>query len=298
MGKSTISKFMYLTLRDKGERLPIFLELRRLKEDKGLFDILKEDFGGSDDPLSSQALDDILNLENIVVFFDGFDEIALNLRETAILDMINFISRYPTIRYIITSRADASLLNFSDFIKFSIEPLNKDDVEEILKKYDSKGELSNLIIEELREIHDDTFHEILQIPMMVTLLFRSFGYSREIPSKKYQFYKQVYESLYNGHDLTKDGFKRNKESGLDIDEFQNILRSIAFQSVRNGPSYSRDELIHIINKALERFGLKNTKPSTIITDSIQAVPLLSDEVVEIRWIHKSLQDYFAAGYAA
>ncbi|GGO22332.1 NACHT domain-containing protein [Deinococcus humi] len=297
MGKSTISKFMYLTLREKGDKLPIFIELRRIKSDKSLFDLLKEDFGDISAPLSTQSLSDILDLSDIIIFFDGFDEISLDARETAIRDIIDFTVRYPDLKYVITSRSDSELSNFVEFKKFTIKPLDRDDVESLLKRYDTQGNLSGEIIKELRRIDDESFHEILQVPMMVTLLFRSFGYSGELPSKKYQFYKQVYEALYNGHDLTKEGFRRNKSSNLDIDEFQNVLRSIAFQSAKSGPSYSRDDLVNKINKAFEKFGYTRARPAAFISDLLQSVPLFSDENVEIRWIHKSLQDYFAASYA-
>jgi hypothetical protein len=73
-------------------------------------------------------------------------------------------------------------------------------------------------------------YEFLGNPFLVSLLYKSYSFNEDIPTKKSSFYEEVYSSLYKYHDLSKEGFKGQKKSNLDILDFRIILRAIAFES--------------------------------------------------------------------
>lgn len=296
MGKSTLSKYIYLKTCEDGKYFPIFIELRKIRPEKDLFHLLQEDLGEFSSPLSRQELNQILSLSNIIILFDGFDETSLKIREDIIHDIQELVSYFPNIKYIITSRQDSALGAFSTFRAFHINKIKREQIGDILKLYDPNEENYQRIIEELDKVDNNHFAEFLHAPMMITLLLKSYFFSNEIPKKASLFYKNVFEALYSTHDLSKDGFRRKKKSDLDFDDFQNILRHISYKSIKTGSSYSRDELINNIDTALDIFGHHNVKSSDFLSDCLQAVPVFSEEGNEIRWIHRSLQDYFSAGY--
>lgn len=297
MGKSTLSKHIFLRVCENKEYIPLFFELRRVKRDKGILDTIRDDLGGLANPASATVIQDIFSLQNVLLILDGFDEIPIELKDSSSREIIDIISRFPNIKYLITSRKDSFVDLAPGFESFYINELDRGDVENILKKYDPNDIQSDKIIKEIDKIEDESFHQLLSNPMMVTLLFRSYSYNQEIPNKTYLFYDQVYKSLFNGHDLLK-GYIRKHESKLDIQQLQNILCYVSINSIKNGPSYETRELLKLLEEGIRRFGYNSTRPSDILADLCQAVPLISEEGSETRWIHKSFQDYFSAFYVS
>lgn len=295
MGKSTLSKYIFIKMCEKREYLPIFVELRRVKRDKSIINIIREDLGSIGSLADPQVLQDLFSMDRVLLILDGFDEIALDLKDTAIAEITDIVSRYPSVNYLLTSRKDGLITLAPSFDEFKVEGLNKEDVELILRLYDPADLRATSIIEDIQKIEDESFHKLLENPMMVTLLFRSYSYNNEIPAKTHLFYDQVYKSLFNGHDLLK-GHIRELESSLDVDQLQNILSYVAIKSLKDGPSYDRVTLISLIKDGCRQFNFSQTKAAFVLSDLLQAVPLFSEEGHEIRWVHKSFQDYFSAYY--
>lgn len=132
---------------------------------------------------------------------------------------------------------------------------------------------------------------------MTSLLYKAFEYKKTIPYKKHIFYRQVYDALFEEHDLSKAGaYKREKESNLDIEDFHSILRTIGFITLNRGVIYSKEEFIKIVRLAKEKNIGIDFNESKFIRDLISAVPIFIKEGNEYRWAHKSFQEYFAASY--
>lgn len=295
MGKSTISKYIFLRTCENKSALPIFLELRRLKPSKTVVSLLQEDLGEIGSPAKPRILQDLLKNDSVLIILDGFDEIPNDIKDKAIEEIGQLVDRYPKLKYLITTRKDPMVSILPDFEVYTINKLEKNDIEKVLRIYDPKDTSASKILLEIGKIDDPSFHDLIKNPMMLTLLFRAYGYINEIPPKLYMFFDQVYKSLYNGHDLMK-GLRRDHYTNLDIDQFQFMLSLIAIRSIKNGPSYDRSTLISLITQAFNQSGKSDQSADSFLKDLLQAVPLMTDEGNEIRWVHKSFQDYFAAYY--
>lgn len=297
MGKSTVMKWLFLSCMENEGGIPLFVELRRISPDNG---IIKEIYRQID-PIDSQLNKDyvlrLLARGDFVFFFDGYDEIPTDLKDTVTDEIKDFLSKTGNNIFIMSSREETSLMSFGDFQRFNIKQLTQDESFNLIRKYDNNGDLSSELITKIKTDNNlAVIKEFLTNPLMTALLYNAYDYKKKIPYKKHIFYSQVYDALFESHDLTKTGGEIHpKKSNLDIDDFERILRIVSYESFKGGiVSYNRDQIISLINLAKEKSSNLDFRPRDYLDDLIHAVPLFSFESNQYRWAHKSLQEYFAA----
>jgi len=303
MGKSTLLKKIVIDIIDHSEYIPIYVELRTL----------------TDQPITEQ-LNKLIGLDNVssegylgnipfIYFFDGVDEIPFDIKNDVIKRIKTFTDEVPYSKVIITSRPDQSLLELKSYVRFKIKPLDLNQSFNLIRLYDANSTklgnsliLSNKLISEIksmREKDNGAILEFLTTPLYVSLLFCSYKFKPVIPRRKDLFYSQVFEALFETHDLSKEtGYVRRKQSGLDITEFSIILRRLAFWCLKNNGKleFSRSELEVVLDEITGKLKGINVKPIKFIDDLIYAVPLFIKEASVYRWAHKSLMEYFSAEF--
>lgn len=298
MGKSTIVKYLATQAVMNREGIPIIIELRKLKKDKGIVAFIEEQFDLFDKKIDRDDLKLLLKEGGFVIFFDGYDEVSAELRQTVTEDIQYFVSRAPENTYILTSREESELSSFSDFFEYSIKPLKMEEAFALIRKYDNNGKKSADLIEKIEaESNLMVLREFLINPLLVSLLYKTYMYKEEIPYKKIEFYKQVYEALFNDHDKSKDAYVHPKKSGLDINDFENVLTTLGFLGMREWRvEYEKEELIRDIQTAIKNLAGSSPNAQDFLEDMIHAVPLFQKDGNAYRWIHKSFMEYFAAKY--
>jgi hypothetical protein len=298
MGKSTLSKFLTSHIIDKQIGIPIFIELKRLGKENPILTEIYSQLNPIDDNFNQDFIIRLLKRGDFVVILDGFDEVSVANQETVITDIRQFISRASKNNFVMTSRPEAILASFGEFQEFYIKPL---EIEESYEIIDKLNILSPVKIAKMLRIDIDkrldSVRGFLRNPFLVSLLFKSYTYNKDIPSKKSTFYDEVYTAFYKAHDLSKDGYKREKASKLDIQDFRTILRELAFASSKlRIVEYSKQELIESINSAKKRCPDLNFKAIDFFDDLILSVPLIVKDGSKYKWAHKSIQDYFSAEF--
>ena len=120
-------------------------------------------------------------------------------------------------------------------MEFKIKPLLPEEAYELIRKYGQNGERAQKLINAIKQEHKNfiVLKEFLVNPL-VSLLYKTYEYKEELPYRKVEFYRQVYEALFNDHDKSKDAYVRPKKCGLPIREFECILRYLAFFQCKNG----------------------------------------------------------------
>ena len=299
MGKSTMTKLMFLDIVDRGIAIPIYVELRRLSFQKSLIEEIA--FSVMEGLKGNQLLSfiELMKTGKVIVFFDGFDETGLDIRNLVIGEIKKFTERYPNNSYILTSRPESELSELMEFKRVRIKPLNKNEAFELLSKYDDNGSTSKLLVQKLNDKVNHAIDDYLKNPLLVSLLFAAFDYKQTIPLKKHLFYSQVYEAYFEKHDLTKGDCEHEKKSGLDIFNFDKVLRVLGYHSlVKQKIEYSKEEIIQLIGMARQFCADLSFKNEDFLYDLLHTVPLFSKDGVFYRWSHKSLQEYFAARFIA
>lgn len=298
MGKSTLMKFLYLKSIIQNKGIPILIELRKLNKETSILDFIKNEIDGISVHFKIEEIIELIERGDFIFFFDGYDEINQDSKKMITDNIQDFISKAGNNYFVISSRDEHELNSFGDFQRFDIKRLKKEEVYNLIYKYDKNGELSKELVQKLETENSlKIISEFLDNPLMVSLLYKAFEYKKTIPYKKHIFYRQVYDALFEEHDMSKGGaYVHSKKSKLDIEDFHKVMRHIAFNTLSKGIIYQKENFIEIINKAKEEaFGV-DFKAADLIYDLIHAVPIFKKEGNEYRWIHKSFQDYFAACY--
>ena len=298
MGKSTLLKWMFVNAIHYQQRIPIFIELRKLSKSNTVINEIQKELSGLNNFIDENLFYEVVKKGGFVFFFDGYDEISKDSKTEVTSDLQRFISRSSNNSFLLTSRPQSTIASFIDFKEFKIRPLKKNEAFGLIKKYDRNKLFADKLIALISaEPYLENLHDFLTNPLMISLLYKGYEYKQTVPYKKHLFYRQVYDALFEEHDLFKDGgFERQKHSGLDNDTFHIVLRALGFLTFRLGKvEYSRDEITHNLNKVKNLTGI-NFETTAILNDLILNVPLFYKEGLVYRWKHKSLQDYFAAQF--
>lgn len=303
MGKSTLMKKIVIDVIDNSIDIPIYIELRTLTN-QPITDQIKNLIG-----LDNVNDDSVLKRIPFIYFFDGVDEIPFDIKNDLIKRIKTFSDEMSDSKIIITSRPDQSLLELHSFDRFRIRPLDIDQSYNLIRLYDANSSkignsliLSNKLISEIKSMKEkdnSAIIDFLTTPLYVSLLFCSYKYKPVIPRRKDLFYSQVFEALFETHDLSKEtGYVRRKESGLDITDFSIILRRLAFWCLKNNGrlEFSRGELENALTEITGKLKGVSVKPITFISDLTYSVPLFIKEGALYRWSHKSLMEYFCAEF--
>lgn len=291
MGKSTLAKFIARRAIEESKQIPLFVELRRIREGAKIVESIAAELGGRE-PITAAEVVALMESGNFLFILDGFDEVSESLR-AGVIDQINqLVNAFPFCYFVLTSRKEFGVNAFPAYSQFEIVKLSREQAFDLIKRYDRTGKLSARLIEKIQLAGVDEF---LGNPLLVTLLYKAFDYRPTIPPKRSSFFRQVYDALFYDHDLSKgDGFEREKASGLDVDDLHKLLRSFGFVTFKRGRvSFSAEELPGLLQEAIARCCLK-ADAHEVKKDLTRAVPVVSRDGLEYKWSHKSFQEYFAA----
>jgi hypothetical protein len=290
MGKSTLSKKVVANVISEGIFIPIFIEMRQIEEKPFEEQILG--YLGVSKDLGCEFLKNF----NLMYVFDGMDEIPLDKKKKIVSLLKKFVEDIGDARILITSRQETFLSDFYSFSQYHIRRLEQTESFDLLKKYDPEGSISGKLIASVSR-SSSSLREFLSTPLYVSLLFCAYRYKTVIPRRKDLFYSQVYEALFESHDLSKEiGFVRPKFSKLDSADFHAVLRRLGFWCMTNNGQieFQKDELEIVLSELLGNMSGFTTKAPDVAKDLVTTVPLFVKEGATIRWSHKSLMEYFAA----
>lgn len=298
MGKSTLMKRMFLDVIDNKHGIPFFIELRRINGTNDILNEISVQLGGLDNKFDTDLLTRLFREGGNIFFFDGYDEIPNQQKSFVTNNIQEFVTKVPDNTFILTSRPEEELAGLGNFQEFRIKELKKEESYELLRKYDNQGDISKLLINKLKSGNYSMINDFLKNPLLVTLLFVAFDYKQTIPLKKHIFYRQVFDAYFDSHDLSKgDGYVHEKKSKLDIDDFDKVMRRIGFECLRRQQiEFTKDDLLNIIDTARANYPSLSFTSMALLSDLLKAVPLFCQDGVYYKWVHKSLQEYFAAEF--
>ncbi len=181
MGKSTLAKFAYLKCLEKNYGIPFLIELRKLEKGKSLIQYICDELRLSRKELTPEDIRFIVEKGEFIFFLDGYDEISKEDKEEITEEIRKFIVEFSGNSFLLTSREDESINMFSDFEKYHIRPLDKNEAYELIRKYDKNGELAERLIKEIESNEQyEILEEFLENPLMVSLLYCSYHYKGKI----------------------------------------------------------------------------------------------------------------------
>jgi ABC-type cobalamin/Fe3+-siderophores transport system ATPase subunit len=298
-GKSTLIKHFFLNCIETKSGIPIMIELRNLNEFDGSFqDYLIEKLLEAKLTNSARILNKLLEQGRFIFFLDGYDELTKEIKPKTVGNIKTYASQFEKNKYIITSRPYSDVEQLPTFHNLQVCPLDskKKEIDQfILKQLHDQVELAQRIIKSISSNQSIYINEFLTNPLLLTLYILTFQSNASVPEKKYIFYRRVINALFAEHDSkTKLGFVRQKQSSLNQEQFEQILKAFCFVTFFEEQyvwdfDYVNDKLQQLRKKLANEFSIY-----LFINDLKSAIALWIDDNGQLSFAHRSLQEYFAA----
>ncbi len=294
-GKSIFLRYLsYQELRG-GNRIPIFFELRRIEGNETLNCNLKKILLSLDFDTSDEIVDFLFKSGKIILLLDGFDEVPSD-KVSRIISEIELLSeKYQKLKIIITSRPDSGIERSTFFRVYRLAPLQPQDIPNFLSKIIENKERRNDLTKAI-ETSPTKIQELLTTPLMLTLLVLVYRSENKIPEQLSDFYENLFILLLSRHDKTKPGYIRERSTHLNERKLQQVFEAFCFVTRRKELSTISHSEIH--SAAEEAFNLTGVEcdSSGFIKDITKVSNLILEEGYSYHFIHKSIQEFYAANY--
>ena len=185
------------------------------------------------------------------------------------------------------------------FHNYYVEKLSNNDIPKFINlQLQEEPEFASKIIDSTLTDHKKIRHikSFLKNPLLLSLYILTFQTNPSVPNKKYIFYRRVIHTLFTEHDSkTKFGYRREKLSGLNEEQSEEVLKRFSFLSFFEGVYDFEEDFIkdkfRVIKSKLNEIKFDNNK---FIRDLILAVALWVEDSGYYSFAHRSLQEYYAS----
>lgn len=302
-GKSMFCKnilFKYSKNQLKYTKIPVLVELHRLSEKSlDIVTLLENEFKNNDFPNSSKFLSQCLKSGDLLILFDGYDEINSKERSRVTLLVNDFIKKNSKCQYVITSRIAVYKDEFKDVTekKLKLIDFDQQQIRKFLNSWSTEMP-DGKSIEQLMKILQDRPNILLLAtnPLMLTIIAYMHTDTHHIlPHSRSEFYEQATNVLLG----PKQGFN-NK---YDAREKSLILQHLALNSLEESLDKEQDrKLIHFtkvfeeIKKILPKINRLENDIQSILEEIVERSGLLLtvDNGEYYQFAHLTMQEYFAA----
>ena len=265
-GKSLLAKHLTRTLAQAGEaKLPILIELREIEalEVDSLFEIVMRTVQRDMPNFSADQLRSGLEHGLFTFVLDGMDEMSRVRSKSIRSEIINWSARYPYIRLIVTSRPQATLYGWVDFIPVKIAPFDHDRRRDLLTKFPSAPELKLRATSFVASSEASPLDPLLATPLfcLMTLL------TPKIPtdmSDEAKFLDLCVSALFFSHDRSKGEYAREK--GISTSDGDVLFLAACFclsTYVAGLIEMTEVQALHHANDAIEQFRSNRSNGGTL-----------------------------------
>lgn len=241
----------------------------------------------------------MLNTGKIRLYLDGFDEIK---REHAlsVKDQIQtLLNKNQKLDIVLSSRPGALsqyLVDIGRLQQYEIAPLTEKDYAGFFEKIGVPLETKDRL---LLAIHRSNaqIKKLLSTPLMLTLLVLTCGMQQDLPDTLPEFYDSLFNLLSSMHDGTKPGYVRQKATSLSNPELEGLFRAFSFSSKElvGRISLNSNQFEQSFQHAIKLTETKCTAEG-FRTDVTETVCLMVKEGMDTTFVHKSIQEYYAASF--
>ncbi|MEM6052600.1 NACHT domain-containing protein [Erwinia sp. P7711] len=300
-GKSTILRKILINQIEHGDKLPFFINLSAMKSDSIFTEILTfvEQVGVD---CNLESLNSLFTSGRVVIFLDGFDEVQTAKREDILKEIININENLKT-QIITSSRPDTIICDTSGIKQLQIENLNVNDVIGMIKRAGTQIDVSTA---ENALNSNPKFSSSLKTPILVILFIKCFPFMKVIPNDTIEFYKSIFDVMYETHDKIKrfsgrDKIVKSASRSFSYDMFCALCFVTLFDEMTSMTEKEIQkkafEAMELINPETENTANYRDLSRDLITDIKNITSLLiKDSDQFYTFPHKSIQEYHAAEF--
>jgi hypothetical protein len=293
-GKSIFMRQLCIQELKLGRRLPILIELRKIKHDKNISHFAIEYLRAVGFCSCDEVLRYILETGFAVLLLDGYDEVQEDCRPDLIHEINMLSASFEQLRIVMTSRPDTSIKGVSCLRTITMQRLDKTQRNAIINKICDRS-IAIKLIDKIAK--NSNLREIVDTPLFATLLCIVYRAENRLPETVHEFYDMVFQTLLYRHDQQKEGYERPRKSGLGNHQFSVVFEHFCMRTALvQRLSLSQEEATEIIANALVKEGLEVSLADKYFSDITKITCLLVKDGIEYQFLHKSIQEYFSARY--
>ena len=306
VGKSMLMRYLFLNTANRGEYVPVLLELRRISNQTlgklSIFDLIYSCMEDFDVQLPKEQFEYSLRMGKYVFLLDGFDEVKESFAGEAAAVIQKFCSKYPKNPCIITSRPkkdDTSPLE--TFTVVESMGLSKEQAVQLASKIWEKDEKTKEFCKQLESELYEKHRDFAENPLLLSMMFLTFMRNNSVPNHLAEFYSKAYDALYSAHDSHDKGYYRREFqcNTLDEGDFRRLLSHFCFQSYfKEEYEFNREQILSYLKKSIKKLNLSEVQEADYLKDLQNVVCIIVEDGEIYRFSHRSFQAYFAACYTA
>ena len=300
-GKSTLLKYIFINSIEDGYKIPIYIELRIFNSlnytlEEFIYQTINID---QNDKPQIEVITSELRKGIFLFLLDGFDEISSDKIQNFRFQLELFIDKYNQNDFVITSRPGLFIEMLPRFTHFKLNSLSKEETLHFVTRFSRLIEV-DYPIESWIEGEYKNFPSLLSNPLLISLFILTYKSYSTIPRSKAAFFSLIFDTLYAQHDLISNRFfPREKFASLEREQYLEILYAFSFLSFfGTSPVFSDSYLLDSLKKVKESLVSFSFKPEDVMKDFQITFSIILKEGLENRFIHRGLQEYFAAMYVA
>lgn len=293
-GKSIFLRYLCSVELVSSKYIPVFIELRRVRKNVSLLEQIRstlEEFGLK---VTIDQLNALMQSARVLLLLDAFDEVVEEDKQW-LIDEIEHLAKchQDALRIVITSRPQSGIQVSAIFHVVKLSDLLANEYElvvfRLLEDTATAGELIKRV-----QSHGAAVKDLLKTPLLVTLLVINYKASQEIPEQLSAFYDDLFKLLLQRHDGTKPGYRRQRLCKLNDSEYRRVFEALCFLvSNRKRGALNHTTMITITQEAFKAVRISED-PEHFLSDIIKITCLIVKDGEEYRFIHKSVQEYYAA----
>jgi predicted NACHT family NTPase len=298
-GKSTLTKYLFIELVKLHKTIPLLIELRILEFKDDFIDSICHYLSNLNFIISKEIMQELLLKGLFTIFFDGLDEMAIDLQVGFSRRLQEFRDKYHKNNIVIISRPSEYINSYANFEHFEINGLTEIQAIILIQKLpyyddDVKNKFMRIIDKKLYESHKS----FVQNPLLLTIMLMTYSQSADIPDKLCNFYQIAYETLFSHHDAMKGGaYHREKRTKLEMFEFEKLLSCLCFLTLQKGLiSIKNKEMLDNIHEVKKFFRGSSFDDEDFKQDLIQSLSIVLQDGMYYQFVHRSFQEYFCAKF--
>ncbi len=297
-GKSIFLRYLCYRELLIGSTVPVFFELRKISKDQSLVSYLHMTLEELGFKISSEFFDFLLSSGKLTLLLDGFDEIEAGKALEVLAEIEHLSSKHEHLKVIVTSRPDSGIEKLPTFGVYRVANLGPQDYEGILRKLLTEESQVAEIVGALNS-SSIGINELLRTPLMMTLLVVAYKSESKIPERFSEFYENIFQTLLVRHDKSKPGYTRKRACAeINERELQEVFEAFCFLSTRDQEVTMSADRAYDTAEAAAKLTNKQCDAAAFVEDIEKVSCLLLREAFTYHFIHKSVQEYYAARFVS
>ncbi|RFQ39571.1 NACHT domain-containing protein [Pseudomonas sp. ATCC 13867] len=299
-GKSVLLRHLAVQeiLREDNARIPLFYELRKLSKSTSLEQGLAQTLTDYDLKVDEEVFSYLASSGRMVLLLDGFDELDSDVIKSTTLEIDRLVVRFPELQIIVSSRPGNEIQKLSSFEIVNISSLRETDYGPFLRKLGLKSDRVFDIVEAIKD-SPAKVSELINTPLMLTLVVMVYQSESQIPSELPEFFDKLFYTVFTRHDKLKPAFFRQHYSGLSENKLRSLFEAFCFMCIQfgNGRTLKPREFSEAFNYALECTSGSACSEDGFRKDLVKVSCLMLEEGFDqVTFLHKSIAEYYAAAF--